>query len=155
MNKEPMIPVYERDRRFSPSEFFNEIMKIVKQSFFTDEARQSVFDGKLELDYILSDLNQWYSSEPIRDAGFDTECVASYGASEGIYISVVLHGDLGIDPESRDRIYHIGTLKTLSADFEAMRACGELAGIITAVERLLVNQNIWSFIDEKIEPKEN
>lgn len=146
MNKEPMIPVYERDRRFSPSEFFNEIMKIVKQSFFTDEARQSVFDGKLELDYILSDLNQWYSSELIRDADFDTECIVSYGASEGIYISVVLHGNLGI---------HIGTLKTLSVDFEAMRACGELAGIITAVGRLLVNQNIWSFIDEKIEFKEN
>lgn len=155
MNKEPMIPVYERDRRFSPSEFFNEIMKIVKQSFFTDEARQSVFDGKLELDYVLSDSNQWYSSEPIRDADFDTECIASYGASEGIYISVVLYGDLGIDPELRDRRYHIGTLKTLSADFETMRACGELAGIITAVGRLLVNQNIRSFIDEKIKPKEN
>ena len=81
---------------------------------------------------------------------FDVECVAHFGSCEGIYIEVSLHGDLGIEPDPEDgRRYYIGTLKTLSDDFDAMRACGELAGIITAVGRKLVWLNSRNFSTAK------
>ena len=150
MNIDSLIPAYDEKRRFTPPELFDEIMNIVGQTFFTDEAKSCVFDGKLDIDYYLAEDYQWYCKEQIGDIGFDVKCVAHYGFSEGIYISVSLHGDLGISSDSKDgSLYHIGTLKTLSDDFEAMRACGELAGIITAVGRKLINQNYKNFIAVK------
>ena len=146
MNIDSFIPAYDEKKRFTPTELFNEIINIVRQTFFTDEAKSCVFDGKLDIDYYLAEDYQWYCKEIISDIGFDIECVAHYGFSEGIYISVSLHGDLGISPDPKDgRLYYIGTIKTLSDDFNAMRACGELAGIITAVGRKLICLNSRNF----------
>ena len=150
MNIDLFIPAYDEKKRFTPMGLFNEIMNIVRQAFFTDEAKSCVFDGKLNIDYYLAEDYQWYCKEIISDIGFDVECVAQYGFSECIYISVSLYGYLGIEPNPKDcRRYSIGTLKTLSADFDAMRACGELAGIITAVGRKLISKNCKNFIANK------
>lgn len=150
MNINAFIPVYEEKRRFTLPEFFDEIINTVRQIFFTDEAKLCVFDGKLELDYCQAEQYQWYSKEKIRDIEFDVECVAHFGSCEGIYIEVSLRGDLGIEPDPEDgRRYYIGTLKTLSADFDAMRACGELAGTITAVGRKLICLNSKNFLATK------
>lgn len=150
MNIDTLIPVYDEKRRLTPPELFDEIINTVRQIFFTDETKRYVFDGKLSLDYYLAEQYQWYSKEKIRDIEFDVECVAHFGSCEGIYIEVFLHGNLGIEPESEDgRRYYIGTLKTLSDDFDAMRACGELAGIITAVGRKLVFVNSRNFSTAK------
>ena len=146
MNIDSLIPVYDEKRRFTLLEFFEETIDTIRQIFFTDEAKRCVFDGKLELDYYLAEDYQWYSKEKIRDIEFDVECVTHYGSCEGIYIEVSLHGDLGIEPDPEDgRRYYIGTLKTLSDDFDAMRACGELAGIITSVGRKLACANSRNF----------
>lgn len=92
----------------------------------------------------------WPRKEKIRDIEFDVECVAHFGSCEGIYIEVSLHGDLGIEPDPEDGWrYYIGTIKTLSDDFDAMRACGELAGIITAVGRKLICLNSRNFSVQK------
>jgi len=150
MNIDSLIPVYDEKRRFTPPALFEEIMNTVRQIFFTDDTKRYVFDGKLNLDYYLAGQYQWYCKEQICEIEFDVECVAYYGSSEGIYIGVSLHGDLGIEPDPEDgRRYHIGTLKTLSDDFDAMRACGELAGTITAVGRKLICQNWKNFTTTK------
>ena len=122
MNINAFIPVYEEKRRFTLPEFFDEIINTVRQIFFTDEAKHYVFDGKLELDYCQAEQYQWYSKEKIRDIEFDVEC---------------------------GRRYYIGTIKTLLDDFDAMRACGELAGIITAVGRKLICLNSRNFSVQK------
>lgn len=150
MNIDSLIPVYDEKKRFTPPALFDEMINIVRQAFFTDEAKHCVFNGKLELYYILSEQYQWYCKKQICDIGFDIVCVAHYGSSEGIYINVSLYGDLGIESDPEDgRRYYIGTLKTLSTDFDAMRACGELAGIITAVGRKLICQNYKNFTTSK------
>lgn len=150
MNIDTLIPVYDEKRRFTLPEFFDEIINTVRQIFFTDETKRYVFDGKLNFDYYLAEQYQWYCKEKICDIEFDVECVAHFGSCEGIYIEVFLHGDLGIEPDPEDgRRYYIGTLKTLSADFDTMRACGELAGIITAVGRKLVWVNSRNFSSAK------
>ena len=139
-----------KKRRLTPPELFDEIINAVRHIFFTDETKRYVFDEKLDIDYYLAEDYQWYCKEIISDIGIDVECVAQYGFSEGIYISVSLYGYLGIEPNPKDcRRYSIGTLKTLSADFDAMRACGELAGIITAVGRKLISKNCKNFIANK------
>ena len=150
MNIDTLIPAYDEKKRLTPPELFEEIINTVRQIFFTDETKRYVFDGKLSLDYYLAEQYQWYCKEKIRDIEFDVECVAHFGSCEGIYIEVSLRGDLGIEPDPEDgRRYYIGTLKTLSDDFDAMRACGELAGIITAVGRKLVWLNSRNFSTAK------
>ena len=150
MNIDSFIPVYDKEKRLTPPDLFDEIMNIVRQAFFTDETKRYVFDGKLTLDYSLSEAYQWYCKEIISDIGFDIECLAQYGGSEGIYINVSLHGYLGILPDPKaGRLYPIGTIKTLSDDFDAMRACGELAGVITAVGRKLIDKNHKNFMAVK------
>ena len=150
MNIDTLIPVYDEKRRLTPPELFDEIINAVRNIFFTDETKRYVFDEKLDIDYYLAEDYQWYCKEIISDIEFDVECVAHFESCEGIYIEVSLHGDLGIEPDPEDgRRYYIGTIKTLSDDFDAMRACGELAGIITAVGRKLICLNSRNFSVQK------
>ena len=150
MNIDTLIPAYDEKKRLTPPELFEEIIDTVRQIFFTDETKRYVFDEKLDIDYYLAEDYQWYCKELISDIEFDVECVAHFGSCEGIYIEVSLHGDLGIEPDPEDgRRYYIGTIKTLSDDFDAMRACGELAGIITAVGRKLICLNSRNFSVQK------
>ena len=150
MNIDTLIPVYDEKRRLTPLELFDEIINAVRHIFFTDETKRYVFDEKLDIDYYLAEDYQWYCKEIISDIEFDVECVAHFGSCEGIYIEVSLHGDLGIEPDPEDGWrYYIGTIKTLSDDFDAMRACGELAGIITAVGRKLICLNSRNFSVQK------
>ena len=72
---------------------------------------------------------------------FDFVPILSYG-SEGIYIDCYLQGKF--DGSQRYSL-HVGTLKTLRRDLEALQIMGELCGTLTFYADRYVNQNLHRY----------
>ena len=66
----------------------------------------------------------------------------NYGGSEGIYIDCYLRGKFD---ESGRSVLHVGTLKTLRRDLEALQIMGELCGTLTFYVDRYVNQNLHRY----------
>jgi hypothetical protein len=82
----------------------------------------------------------------VTNYGYEFRAVANFGTNEGIYIDCFLDGRFCDNP-NKTKI-SMGTLKTLGTSLEHMRSMGELAGILTWVERDFVNRNINQFTPE-------
>lgn len=70
---------------------------------------------------------------------FSFDASVNYGGSEGIYIDCYLRGKFD---ESGRSVLHVGTLKTLRRDLEALQIMGELCGTLTFYVDRYVNQNL-------------
>ena len=77
-----------------------------------------------------------------RIGGVLFDASVNYGGSEGIYIDCYLRGKLD---ESGRSVLHVGTLKTLRQDLEALQIMGELCGTLTFYVDQYVNQNLHRY----------
>ena len=68
--------------------------------------------------------------------------MVNYGGSEGIYIDCCLRGKFD---ESGRSVLHVGTLKTLRRDLEALQIMGELCGTLTYYANQYVSQNLHRY----------
>lgn len=84
---------------------------------------------------------------------FNVRPIVDYGGSEGIYIDVDFTGKWDIKKGDGCRM-HVGTIKTLQADKDAMRKMGELCGLIVYHARNFINKRIDEFDGSGPEEKE-
>ena len=135
---------------------YTQVYRATGRSLFCEVVRIARENGDFSkadaiLDYVLPSRqeNGTGPNTELVAYEFDFFAVASYGASEGIYLDCYLQGKF--DQSGRFRL-HIGTLKTLDDSLEAMKIMGELGGALTVYARRYVNENLHRFTpDEELE----
>ena len=96
------------------------------------------------MDYVLPCEHETGRHEKVKLTAYEFSFDASvnYGGSEGIYIDCYLRGKFD---ESGRSVLHVGTLKTLRRDLEALQIMGELCGTLTFYADRYVNQNLHRY----------
>ena len=123
---------------------FSAVVRMVKENGHFDKA------GAI-LEYMLPCEHESSIHEKVELTAyeFNFEAIVRCGGSEGIYIDCCLRGKFD---ESGRSVLHVGTLKTLREDLEALQIMGELCGTLTYYANQYVNQNIHRYTpDDQLE----
>ncbi len=120
-----------RKKPYSVGEFFMEIAKCAGLS------------KEKMIDYYLGAREDI----PITQTEFDIISTLSYGGSEGIYVDIYCRGKIN-DFSDYKELTHIGTIKTLHEDDEAMTEMGAISGRIVAVGTSFLRKNSLNFTFE-------
>ena len=137
----------EKIKRDTTKDLFAAVLQLVKDNGHYDKAAAI-------MDYYLPSETESGVREAVELSNyrFDFNASAQFGGSEGIYIDCWLSGEY---TETERKVYshskgevetetrrHVGTLKTLRDDLEAMQIMGELCGSLVYYAHKYVNQNI-------------
>ena len=136
-----------------PSQNPTEVLRDTGGSLFSTAVRMAKENGQFDragaiLDYMLPCEHETGIREKtiLTNYAFNFEAVVCYGGSEGIYIDCFLRGKFD---ESGRSVLHVGTLKTLRRDLEALQIMGELCGTLTYYAGRYVNQNLRRYTPDR------
>ena len=145
------------EKNFPPQKH-TEVFRDTGGSLFSPAVRVAKEHGHFDraeaiLDYMLPCEHETGSREKVELTSyeFNFEAVVNYGGSEGIYVDCCLRGKFD---ESGRSVLHVGTLKTLRRDLEALQIMGELCGTLTYYANQYVNQNLHRYTPGKQLEKE-
>lgn len=140
------------EKNFPPQKH-TEVFRDTGGSLFSTAVRLAKENGHFDkaeaiLDYMLPCEHETGSREKVELTSyeFNFEAVVNYGGSEGIYVDCCLRGKF--DKSGRS-VLHVGTLKTLRRDLEALQIMGELCGTLTYYANQYVNQNLHRYTPSK------
>lgn len=135
------------EKNFPPEKHI-EVFRDTGGSLFSSVIRRAKGNGDFDraeaiLDYYLPCEHEGGRHEGVKLTAyeFDFVPIVNYGC-EGIYIDCYLKGKFD---ESRRCSLHVGTLKTLRRDLEALQIMGELCGTLTFCVDRYVNQNLHRY----------
>lgn len=135
-----------------PPEKHTEVFRDTGGSLFCTAVRLAKENGDFDragaiLDYMLPCEHETGCREKVELTAyeFNFEPVINYGC-EGIYLDCCLVGKF--DESGRSRL-HVGTLKTLRRDLEAVKIMGELCGVLMHYVTQYVNQNLHRYTPDK------
>lgn len=136
------------EKNFPPQKH-TEVLRDTGGSLFSSAVRLAKENGHFGkvgaiLDYMLPCEHESGIHEKVELTAyeFNFEAVVNYGGSEGIYIDCCLRGKFD---ESGRSVLHVGTLKTLRQDLEALQIMGELCGTLTYYAGQYVDQNLHRY----------
>jgi len=136
------------EKNFPPQKH-TEVLRDTGGSLFSAVVRMAKESGHFDragaiLDYMLPCEHETGRQEKVKLTAyeFNFEAIVHYGGSEGIYIDCYLSGKFD---ESGRSVLHVGTLKTLRRDLEALQIMGELCGTLTYYASQYVNQNLHRY----------
>ena len=136
------------EKNFPPQKH-TEVFRDTGGSLFSAAVRLAKENGDFRkaeaiLDYVLPCERETGRHEKVKLTAYEFSFDASvnYGGSEGIYIDCYLRGKFD---ESGRSVLHVGTLKTLRRDLEALQIMGELCGTLTFYVDRYVNQNLHRY----------
>ncbi len=136
------------EKNFPPQKH-TEVFRDTGGSLFSTAVRLAKENGDFRkaeaiLDYVLPCEHETGRHEKVKLTAYEFSFDASvnYGGSEGIYIDCYLRGKFD---ESGRSVLHVGTLKTLRRDLEALQIMGELCGTLTFYADRYVNQNLHRY----------
>ena len=92
------------------------------------------------MDYYMADRFNDEAQIPITNHLFNVRFEVNFGCSEGIYIDAYIVGE--IDEADGDKCIHIGLIKTLENDLDAMRIMGEACGVLQFYAREYLTQKL-------------
>ena len=140
------------EKNFPPQKH-TEVFRDTGGSLFSAAVRLAKENGHFEkagaiLDYVLPCEHEPGIREKVELTAyeFNFEAVARYGGSDGIYIDCYLKGKFD---ESGRSVLHVGALKTLRDDLEALQIMGELCGTLTYYASQYINQNLHRYTPDK------
>ena len=120
----------------------------------------SIFDGIFQMakdagalkqmeaimDYQTADHFNNEAKLPITNHLFNVRFEVDFGCSEGIYIDAYIVGE--IDEADGDRRIHIGLIKTLENNLNAMRIMGEACGVLQFYAREYLAQKLDNLLPD-------
>ena len=98
------------------------------------------------MDYQTADHFNEEAKIPITNHLFNVRFEVDFGCSEGIYIDAYIVGE--IDEADGDRRIHIGLIKTLENDLNAMRIMGEACGVLQFYAREYLAQKLDNLLPD-------
>lgn len=132
-----------------PPQKHTEVLRDTGGSLFSAAVRLAKENGHFDragaiLEYMLPCEHESSIHEKVELTAyeFSFEAIVNYGGSEGIYIDCCLRGKFD---ESGRSVLHVGTLKTLRRDLEALQIMGELCGTLTYYANQYVSQNLHRY----------
>lgn len=132
-----------------PPQKHTEVLRDTGGSLFSAAVRLAKENGHFEkaeaiLDYVLPCEHEPGIREKVELTAyeFNFEAIVNYGGSEGVYIDCHLRGKFD---ESGRSVLHVGTLKTLRHNLEALQIMGELCGTLTYYANQHISQNLHRY----------